>query len=168
MTVPLQIKLISQWLMVSTRNTSRSHSNPPRMRDQQGDIDIRPPGGTLETIQVNTDEVEALRLTNQCLLRELYHSPCKYNTPKRHDRPKKAKTLLLEKNNTSTLIEKQIEKEILAMPRSITLTNPPEKIAMRRGMARTTKAMGPSCISRRQRSGCGSRGSGTSSKSSAT
>ena len=57
--------------MVSTRNTSRSHFNPPRMQDQQGDIDSRPPGGTLETLHTNTDEMEALRLTNQRLLREL-------------------------------------------------------------------------------------------------
>ena len=57
--------------MVSTQNTSRSHTNPPRMQDQPGDVDSRPLGGTLETVQVNTDEVEALRLTNQRLLREL-------------------------------------------------------------------------------------------------
>ena len=57
--------------MVSTRNTSRSHPNPPRMQDHQGDIDSRPPRGTLETLHANTDEMEALRLTNQRLLREL-------------------------------------------------------------------------------------------------
>ena len=45
--------------MVSTRNTSRSHANPPRMQDQQGDIDSRPLGGTLETLQANTNEMEA-------------------------------------------------------------------------------------------------------------
>ena len=57
--------------MVSTWNTSKSHVNPPRMQDQQGDIDSRSPGGTLETLQANTEEMEALRLTNQRLLREL-------------------------------------------------------------------------------------------------
>ena len=57
--------------MVSTRNTSKSHANPPRIQDQQGDIDSRPPEGTLKTLQANTDEMEALRLTNQRLLREL-------------------------------------------------------------------------------------------------
>ena len=56
--------------MVSTRNTSRSNANPPRMQDQPGDVDSRPPG-VLETMQVNTDEVEALRLTNQRLIGEL-------------------------------------------------------------------------------------------------
>ena len=57
--------------MVSTRNTSRSHTNPSRMQDQPGGVDTRPPGGALETMQANTDEVEALRLTNQHLIEEL-------------------------------------------------------------------------------------------------
>ena len=57
--------------MVSTWNTSRSHANPPRMQEQQGNIDSRPPEGTLETLHDNTNEMEELRLTNQRLLREL-------------------------------------------------------------------------------------------------
>ena len=57
--------------MVSTRNTSWSHANPPRMQDQPGGVDSQPPEGTLETVQVNTKEVEALRVTNQHLLKEL-------------------------------------------------------------------------------------------------
>ena len=56
--------------MVSTQNTSRSNSNPPRMQDPPGDADSRPPGA-LETMQANTDEVEALCLTNQRLIGEL-------------------------------------------------------------------------------------------------
>ena len=40
------------------------------MQDQPGDVDSRPPG-TLEATQANTDEVEALRLTNQRLIGEL-------------------------------------------------------------------------------------------------
>ena len=57
--------------MVSTRNTSKSHANPLRMQDQQGNADSRPPVGALETIHDNTNEMEALRLTNQRLIREL-------------------------------------------------------------------------------------------------
>ena len=57
--------------MVSTRNTSMSHSNPPRMQDQPGRVDNRPLGGALETVQANTSEMEALRLTNQRLIRKL-------------------------------------------------------------------------------------------------
>ena len=56
--------------MVSTRNTSRSNANPPRMQDQPGDVVSIPPGA-LETMQANMEEVEALRLTNQCLIGEL-------------------------------------------------------------------------------------------------
>ena len=56
--------------MVSTRNTSRSNANPPRMQNQPSNADSRPPDA-LETMQANTDEVEALRLINQRLTEEL-------------------------------------------------------------------------------------------------
>ena len=143
-TVPLQVKLTSQRLMVLTRNTSRSNANPLRMQDQPGDVDSRPPGGALETVQGNTDEVEKLRVTNQHLLKELEQLTRKIRRPQ----PKKTKTLLSEKSNTFTLVEKRKEKEKLAILGSKILTNPPERIATRRGY--------------------GSRGSGTSSKKSAT
>ena len=56
--------------MVSTRNTSGSSANPLRMQDPPGDVDNRPPD-TLETMQANMSEVEALRLVNQRLIGEL-------------------------------------------------------------------------------------------------
>ena len=56
--------------MVSTRNTSRSNANPPRMQDPPGDADSRPPG-TVQAMRANTNEVEALRLVNQRLIEEL-------------------------------------------------------------------------------------------------
>ena len=56
--------------MVSTRNTSRSNANPPRMQDPPGDADNRPPD-TLEAMQAYTNKVEALRLVNQRLIWEL-------------------------------------------------------------------------------------------------
>ena len=56
--------------MVSTRNTSRSNTNPPRVQDPPGDMSSRPPG-TVEAVQANTNEVEALRLVNQRLVEEL-------------------------------------------------------------------------------------------------
>ena len=56
--------------MVSTRNTSKSNANPPRMQDPPGDANNRPPSA-LEAMQANTNEVEALRLTNQRLIEEL-------------------------------------------------------------------------------------------------
>ena len=68
--IPLQIKVITQLLMVSTRNITRSNANLPRMQDLPGDADSRPPG-TLEAMQANTNEVEALHLTNQRLIGEL-------------------------------------------------------------------------------------------------
>ena len=56
--------------MVSTRYTSRSNANPPRIQDLPGDADNRP-SGTVEAMQANTNEVEALRLVNQHLTEEL-------------------------------------------------------------------------------------------------
>ena len=69
-TVPLQTKLITQLLMVSTQNTSRSNVNPPRMQDPPGNTDNRPPD-TIEAMQANTNEVEVLHLINQRLIGEL-------------------------------------------------------------------------------------------------
>ena len=56
--------------MVSTRNTSRSNANLPRMQDPPGKSENRPLD-TLEAMQANTNEVEALRLVNQRLIGEL-------------------------------------------------------------------------------------------------
>ena len=57
--------------MVSTRNMSRSHANPSRMQDQQDDVDSRQPGDALEALHTASNEMEALRLVNQCMLKEL-------------------------------------------------------------------------------------------------
>ena len=78
-TVPSQIKLITQLLMVSTRNTSRSNANPPRMQDPPGDAD-KPPD-TIEAMQANTNEVEALCLNNQRLIGELEQLTRKIQRP---------------------------------------------------------------------------------------
>ena len=56
--------------MVSTRNTSRSNANPPRMQDPPDDVNNGPPDA-LGAMQANTNEVEALRLVNQRLVEEL-------------------------------------------------------------------------------------------------
>ena len=56
--------------MVSTRNTGRRNANPPRMQGSPGFADSRPPG-TVEAMQANMNEVEALRLVNQRLIEEL-------------------------------------------------------------------------------------------------
>ena len=94
-TVPLQIKLTSQRLMVLTRNTSRSNANPLRMQDQPGDMDSRPPGGALETVQANTDEVEAFCVTNQHLLKELEQLTRKIR------RPQETRQALKEQNHVT-------------------------------------------------------------------
>ena len=72
--------MITQLLMVSSRNTRRSNANPPRMQDPPGDADSRPPG-TLEAMQTNTSEVEALLLTNQRLIGDLEQLTRKMQRP---------------------------------------------------------------------------------------
>ena len=81
-----------------------SNANPPRMQDQSDDVDSQPPGGALETVRANTDEVEALRITNQHLLKELEQLTRQIRCPRIHNRPAKPKTLLPKENNTSTLV----------------------------------------------------------------
>ena len=73
---------------------SRSHADPPRAQDQQGDLDSRPLRDAFETLQANTNEVEALRLTNQRLLRDLEELTRQMQRPQEeqqhHDAPRDA------------------------------------------------------------------------------
>ena len=57
--------------MVSSRNMNRSHANPPGMQDQQDHVNSRQPGDTPEALHATSNEMEALRLVNQRLLKEL-------------------------------------------------------------------------------------------------
>ena len=50
---------------------SRSHINPPRTQDQKDDVDSRQPGDALRALQAISNEMEALHLVNQSLLRDL-------------------------------------------------------------------------------------------------
>ena len=81
--------------MVSTRNTSRSNTNAQRMQDQPCNVDSRPPVDALETMQANIDKVEALRLTNQRLIRELEQ------LTRQMQRPREARKTQEGHNNTS-------------------------------------------------------------------
>ena len=85
--------------MVSTRNTSRGRANPPRMQDQQGNTDSRPPAGELETIHNNTNEMETLYLTNQRLIRELEQLTKQLKRPREIRPLRKSITPPLRKSN---------------------------------------------------------------------
>ena len=50
---------------------SRSQLNPPRAQYQQDDVDNRQPRDNLGALHATRNEMEALRLVNQRLLREL-------------------------------------------------------------------------------------------------
>ena len=71
---------------------SRSHANPLGTQDQQGDLDSQLSRDALKTLQANTDEVEALRLTNQRLLRDLEELKRQMQRPQEeqqhHDAPR--------------------------------------------------------------------------------
>ena len=130
--------------MVSTQNTSRNHANPPRMPDQEGDIDSRPPGGTLETLHANTDEMEALRLTNQSLLRELEQLTRKMQHPQEAQQAREGQNPITQEEQQHLDPPREADGERLAKLGSMILTNPSERISMRTGMAGTIEAMGSS------------------------
>ena len=106
--------------MVSTRNTSRSNTNPLRMQDPSGDADSRPPDA-LEILQANTDKVEALRLTNQRLTEELEQLTRQMRRPRRRDRFRKAMIFPLMMDNTISALpegSKQKQKSNRTEPES--------------------------------------------------
>ena len=154
--------------MVSTQNTRRSHANPPRMQDQSGVVDSRPSGGTLETRQVNTDEVEALLLTNQRLLRELEQLTKQIKHPQETRQARKGQNpVTREEKHLDPHREADRKGETSHVREHDPYQRPGEDRNEER-QGRKTKAMSPSFINRRKMSSHGSRGSRTSSKSSAT
>ena len=146
--VPLQIKLTSQRLMVSTRNTSKSNSNPPRMQDQPSDMDNRPLGGALETVRANTNEVEVLRVTNQHLLKELEQLTEQIQRPQETRQVRQAQNPVTGGERHLDPHREADREGETSHTREHNPHQPPERIAKRRGR--------------------GSKGSGTSSKKSAT
>ena len=84
--------------MISTRNTSRSNTNPPRVQDPPGDMNNRPPG-TVEAMQANTNEVEALRLVKRLveeleqLTRQIQHPQETRQTQEGHNLPPREEQL---------------------------------------------------------------------------
>ena len=70
--------------MVSTRNISRGHANPPRTQDQQDDVDNRQPGDVPGALHIASNEMEALSLVNQRLLRELAELNKQVQRPQAH------------------------------------------------------------------------------------
>ena len=88
--------------MVSTRNTSRSNANPPRMQDPPGDAGSRPPR-TVEAMQANTNEVEALRLVNQRLIEELEQLTRKMQHPRETRQTQEGHNVPPTKDDTVTV-----------------------------------------------------------------
>ena len=115
---------------------SKSHANPPMAQDQQGDLDSRPPRDALEALQANTDEMEALRLTNQRLLRDLEEHTRQMQRPQKEQQHHDAPRDVDREGETSQAKEHDPYK-------------PPERIAMREYLVGIIEVMDPSFISRR-------------------
>ena len=161
-TVPLQTKLTTQLLMVSTQNTSRSNVNPPRMQDPPGDANNRPPD-TIEAMQANTSEVEALRLINQRLIGELEQlTPCRYNAHRIHDKHRKDTTFPLMRGNTfSTFPEVLKLRHSPAEPGDADHKWPLERKATKQHSENTSETKNYATLSKEHESYHGSRGSRT-------
>ena len=151
--------------MVSTRNTSRSNANPPRMQDPLGDADSRPPG-TLETMQANTDEVEALRLTNQRLIGELEQLTRQIQRP-REARQTQEGHNIMKGNTTSALPEALKQKQSPSEPGGMGHTYPLEKRAKKQHSGGMSEMRNHATFSKGRESNHGSRGSRASNRNSA-
>ena len=153
--------------MVSTWNTSRSNVNPPKMQDPPSDMDSRPPG-VLEAMQANTNEVEALCLTNQCLIGELEQLTRKIQRPGRHNKHRKVTTFLLMKGNTISSFLKVLKlKQSLAEPGGTDHNWPLERRATKQHSEGMSETKNYATLNKEQERNHGSRGSRASSKSSA-
>ena len=151
--------------MVSTRNTSRSNANPPRMQVPPGDADSRPPG-TLEAMQTNTNEVEALRLTNQRLIGELEQLTRQMQCP-REARPRKVTTFPLVRGNTiSTFPEVLKQKQSPAEPGATDHNWPLGRREMEQHSKDVSGTKNYITLSKEHESNHGNRGSRASNKSS--
>ena len=148
---------------------SRSHANPPRTQDQQDDVDSRQPGDTLGALSVASNVMEALRLVNQRLLRELAE------LTRQEQRPQEAQQAC-EGHNTSPRDEQQhlgapetlTGEEKIVGPGGMIPTYPPEMVAMRGCLEGTTEVKIQPLISRGRGNNLRNSGSKTSNKSSAT
>ena len=87
---------------------SRSHANPSRTQDQQDDVDSRQPGDALEALNAARNEMKALCLVNQHLLRELAELTKQVQCPQEAQQAR-------EGNNTIS----QEEQQHLGTPRDV-------------------------------------------------
>ena len=155
---------------------SKSHANPPRTQDQQDVVDSQQSGDVPKALHAASNEMEALRLVNQHLLRELEELTKQVQRP--HDAQQAH-----EGRNTIP----QEEQQHLGTPRDVDGEGensrtrghdpyvpppppppPPETVAMKECLTGMTEVKSQPLISRGRRNDLGSSGSRTSNKSSAT
>ena len=154
--------------MVSTRNTSRSNTNPPRMQNQPGNVVSRTPGA-LETMQANTEEVETLSLTNQRLIRELEQLTRQMQRPREAQRTQESHNITPHEGQPHLGIPLDAEAEAessRARGHGPHLTL--ERRATKQHWGGTSETRNYTPLSKERRNDHGIRGSKISNKSSAT
>ena len=145
---------------------SRSHANPPRTQDQQDDVNSEQPEDIPVALHAASNEMEALRLVNQRLLRELAELT-KCSDHKMNNRTTEAATPYHKRsNNTSTPPETITEEEKIIEPEGRIPTYPSETIETKERLTGTMESR--PLIRGEQRNDLGSDGSKISNKSSAT
>ena len=153
--------------MVSTRNTSRSKANPPRMQDPLGDADNRSPD-TLEAMRANTNEVEALRLINQRMIGELEQLTRKIQRPRDTPQTQEGHNFPSHEGQHNLDIPQGAETERNpAEPGGTDHNWPPERKAMKQHSEGMLETKNYTTLNKEQESCHGSRGSRTFNKSSA-
>ena len=158
--------------MVSTRNTSRSNANLPRMQDPPGDADSRP-HETAEAMQTNTNEVEALRLINQRMIEELeqltrqmQHLREIRQTQEGHNIPPPP-PLPMKDNTVTTFLEVPKQKQSPAEPEGTDHNWPLKRKETEQCSEDISGTKSHPTLSQGQKNNHGSRGLGVFNKSSA-
>ena len=153
--------------MVSTRNTSSRHANPSKMQDQPGGVDSQPPGGALETAQDNTAKVEALCLTNQCLIEELEQLTRQMQCPQEAQQTQEFHNTILQEEQPHLGPPREAEAES-SRARGHGPHLAPKRSATKQYSGGTAETISQPLLSKEWGSNHGNRDSRVSSRSSAT
>ena len=144
---------------------SRSHSNPPRTQDKQDDVDNGQPVDIPGALRTASNEMEALCLVNQRLLRE----SAELSDHRMNSRPMEAATPYhMRSNNTLAPPEMMTKEDKIAEPEGMIPTYPLETIKTKERLTRTMEVKSRPLIRGEKRNDLWSSGSKISNKSSST
>ena len=148
---------------------SRSHAHPSRTQGQWDDVDSRRSGDVPEALHAVSNEMKALRLINQRLLRELAELNRWVQRPHDNNIPMEAATPYHRRsNNTSVPLETMTEEEKIAGPEGMIPTYLPKTIETKECLTRTMGVKSRPLVREEKRNDLRSGSSRISNKSSAT